>query len=102
MGQESGSLPKGSYHVALITQRHLPPSPSPKAGMGTAEWRAAKSPAYYTRGDYMPGMRVRRTCCQAQTQPCTAAAVYYVACLLCLRCHMEAGIRGRCWMCRLL
>ncbi|KAI7835873.1 hypothetical protein COHA_010221 [Chlorella ohadii] len=25
-------------------------------GMGTAEWRAAKSPAFYTRGDYMPGM----------------------------------------------
>lgn len=28
------------------------------AGMGTAEWRAAKSPAFYTRGDYMPGMNV--------------------------------------------
>lgn len=27
-------------------------------GMGTAEWRAAKSPSFYSRGDYMPGMKV--------------------------------------------
>lgn len=27
-------------------------------GMGTAEWRAAKSPSFYTRGDYTAGLKI--------------------------------------------
>ena len=27
-------------------------------GMGTAEWRGSKSPTFYKRGDYIPGIRV--------------------------------------------
>ena len=26
--------------------------------MGTAEWRHAKSSTFYSRGDYMPGMKI--------------------------------------------
>ena len=31
---------------------------APFAGMGTAEWKGSKSAKFYTRGDYMPGIKV--------------------------------------------
>ncbi len=43
----------------VLQARSAAATTPPCAGMGTAEWRAAKSPAFYTRGDYMPGMNVR-------------------------------------------
>jgi len=31
-------------------------------GMGTAEWRAAKNPDFYTRGDLVPGLKINGMC----------------------------------------
>jgi hypothetical protein len=58
-------------------------------GMGTAEWRSAKSPEYYKRGDYVPGMKVNTL---PHLSPCVAIYCIELPLTLQLSCHGSAMV----------